>query len=275
MYEFPTTQATLAIFGSQSSGKSTLMNAAFGTNFPTLDSTKDRKRCTKGVWLMNNGKYNIIDTEGFDSIERSMDERIYERQVALICLAISDVIIINIWMNEIGRYEGGQLHIIKAIIKASTSIIKSETKTILFVVKDCTREADTGILKDELESSVKNIISEHSQPSSLKFSIEFYFMSHYYYQREEYDKQARKFPTAIKVRKSVLSMYEPKDRIVYIRHLWDTISANDGEIDLRVEEEALRSFIVKRMRKEVKESIEEQLAPHTRLGPKSTYERFY
>ena len=100
------------------------------------------------MWLMNNGKYNILDTEGFDSVERSSEMRIYERQVALLCLAIADVIIVNVWMNEIGRYEGGQLHILSSIIKASNSILKSETKTILFVVKDCTRDADTYILKD-------------------------------------------------------------------------------------------------------------------------------
>ena len=48
---------------------------------------------------MNNGKFNIIDTEGFDSIERTAVDRIYERQIALLCLAIADVIIVNVWMN--------------------------------------------------------------------------------------------------------------------------------------------------------------------------------
>ena len=75
-------------------------------------------------------------------------------------------------MNEIGRYEGGQLHILKAIIKASNSLLKSQTKTILFVVKDCTRDADTYILKDELETSIRNIIEgSNSENKSLNFNI--------------------------------------------------------------------------------------------------------
>lgn len=97
--EYPTATANVSIFGTQSSGKSTLVNAAFGTHFPTLDTLKDRHRCTRGVWSENNGKFNVIDTEGFDSVERNKSERIIERQIALFCLAISDVIIVNVWMN--------------------------------------------------------------------------------------------------------------------------------------------------------------------------------
>jgi len=43
----------------------------------------------------------------------------FEKQVALFCLSLSDVLIINIWMNEIGRYEASHSHILKAIIRAS------------------------------------------------------------------------------------------------------------------------------------------------------------
>jgi hypothetical protein len=75
-------------------------------------------------------------------------DRIFERQIALFCLALSDVLIINLWMNEIGRYEGSQVHILKAIVNAASRLIKSQTKTIIFVVKDCTEDANQEILKD-------------------------------------------------------------------------------------------------------------------------------
>ena len=54
----------------------------------------------------------------------------------------------TIWMNEIGRYQGSQISILKTIIKASSYLIKEQTKTILFVIKDYTEDADKGILKD-------------------------------------------------------------------------------------------------------------------------------
>lgn len=115
-----------------------------------MDTLKDRHRCTRGVWSENNGKFNIIDTEGFDSVERNKNERIIERQIALFCLAISDVVIVNVWMNEIGRYQGGQMHILNAIIHAASFLVQSQTKTLLFVVKDCSREANQDILKEEI-----------------------------------------------------------------------------------------------------------------------------
>ena len=60
-------------------------------------------------------------------------------------------------------------------------------------------------------------------------------MSHYIYQPHEFEAQVKKLPTVLKIKKNCLAQYTPKDRITFIRHLWETISANDGEIDLRLE----------------------------------------
>lgn len=126
------------------------MNSAFSTQFPVLNTKEDRRRCTRGVWLQHIGKYNIIDTEGFDSVERGTSERIFERQIALFCLAVADVIMVNLWMNEIGRYQGGQLHILKAIIHAANHLVQAQAKTLIFVVKDCSRDANHAVLKGEI-----------------------------------------------------------------------------------------------------------------------------
>ena len=41
--------AVVAILGSQSSGKSTLLNKLFGTEFPVMDAAKGRYTCTDGI----------------------------------------------------------------------------------------------------------------------------------------------------------------------------------------------------------------------------------
>jgi len=51
-------------------------------------------------------------------------------------------------MSEVGRYQGGQQHILKAIIGAANYLIQSQTKTLLFIVKDCSVEASHDILKN-------------------------------------------------------------------------------------------------------------------------------
>jgi hypothetical protein len=73
-------------------------------------------------------------------------------------------------------------------------------------------------------------------------------MSHYIYKHDQYIKEANHLPSTIATKKSKLNQYEPQDKIVYLQHLWNTIIANDGEIDLRVEEEALKIYCTNRIR---------------------------
>jgi hypothetical protein len=40
----------VSIIGGQSSGKSTILNAMFGTNFDMMDSALGRRQTTKGIW---------------------------------------------------------------------------------------------------------------------------------------------------------------------------------------------------------------------------------
>ena len=56
---------TIAIIGPQSSGKSTLLNKLFDTNFEVMNSSVRRGQTTKGVWMAGekNQKVLIIDCE--------------------------------------------------------------------------------------------------------------------------------------------------------------------------------------------------------------------
>ena len=63
--------------------------------------------------------------------------------------------------------------------------------------------------------------------------------------------------------------------MIYLSHMWKTIKENGKEIDLRVEEEALRVYIVERIRKEVIERITEEIESVERLVHQNSYQRFY
>ena len=43
----------ISIFGSQSSGKSSLLNNLFGTKFQTMNEQISRGQTTKGIWMSN------------------------------------------------------------------------------------------------------------------------------------------------------------------------------------------------------------------------------
>jgi len=88
------------VIGPQSTGKSTLMNFCFGTQF--LASTG---RCTQGIYftlqkippeMCPGGQveyFIILDTEGLNSPERADKE--YDRKIVLFTLLCSDFLIIN------------------------------------------------------------------------------------------------------------------------------------------------------------------------------------
>ena len=66
---------SVAIIGVQNSGKSTLLNYLFGTNFSVLKEMAGT-RTTRGIWVSLDKKENIIvlDVEGNDSMDRAEEQ---------------------------------------------------------------------------------------------------------------------------------------------------------------------------------------------------------
>ena len=101
----------LSVFGPQSSGKSTLLNRLFEAHFPTMDSHMGRYQVTLGVCMAKANKtldtdILLMDLEGTDSKERGSgdDNMAFERKISLFALAISEVLLVNMWMQDkIGR----------------------------------------------------------------------------------------------------------------------------------------------------------------------------
>ena len=90
----------VSIFGPQSSGKSTLLNYCFGCKFLTSAG-----RCTRGIYasltklsipINGSDQFLILDTEGLDAVERGNSIKHFDRTMVLFCLAVSQVVIINI-----------------------------------------------------------------------------------------------------------------------------------------------------------------------------------
>ena len=89
----------LTVLGTQSTGKSTLLNTMFGVQFPVSAG-----RCTKGAFMqlipifLDNFPYDgliIIDTEGLGAPEYKQDNT-HDNEIATLVLGISDLAIINV-----------------------------------------------------------------------------------------------------------------------------------------------------------------------------------
>ena len=95
----PTPPCVVCLIGPQSSGKSMLANSFFGCQFAVSEG-----RCTRGIYgsvVPANVELEqdlfVLDTEGLLSIEKADPE--FDRFMFLFCLAVSEVVIINVKGN--------------------------------------------------------------------------------------------------------------------------------------------------------------------------------
>ena len=130
----------ISVFGSQSTGKSTLLNHLFGTEFGVM-SEEDRRQTTKGIWMSKNKKANaidnsknmadnilVMDVEGTDGRERGEDQD-FERKSALFALATSEVLIVNIWEHQVGLYQGANMGLLKVVFEVNLELFLKDKKS--------------------------------------------------------------------------------------------------------------------------------------------------
>lgn len=119
----------ISVFGSQSTGKSTLLNYLFGTDFSVM-SESERRQTTKGIWMSKNKKDGaanmaenilVMDVEGTDGRERGEDQD-FERKSALFALATSEVLIVNIWEHQVGLYQGANMGLLKTVFEVNLQL---------------------------------------------------------------------------------------------------------------------------------------------------------
>ena len=197
----------VAVFGSQSTGKSTLLNRLFGTTFDVMHETQ-RRQTTKGIWmcraaakgdsLAGGVKPNIMvmDVEGTDGRERGEDQD-FERKSALFSLASSEVLIVNIWEHQVGLYQGANMGLLKTVFEVNLGLFggriqngyvdpllrnlaqpdqcffivfySSVQKTLLlFVIRDHVGATPLSNLAQTLEADLKRIWESLSKPEGLE-----------------------------------------------------------------------------------------------------------
>ena len=119
--------------------KGTLLNLLFSTKFETLDSQMGRMQTTKGIWMAKNpeGDILVFDIEGTDSNQRGEQRMTFEQTTSLFALAIADVLLINMWTHDIGRYGASNYGLLKVIFEVNLKLFgQSSDKKLLFVLRD-------------------------------------------------------------------------------------------------------------------------------------------
>ncbi|KAL5728778.1 Cell wall protein rhd3 [Ranunculus cassubicifolius] len=191
--------AVVSIMGPQSSGKSTLLNHLFGTNFREMDAFRGRSQTTKGIWMARCAGIEpctiVMDLEGTDGRERGEDDTAFEKQSALFALAVSDVVLINMWCHDIGREQAANKPLLKTVFQVMMRLFSPRRTTMLFVIRDKTKtplENLEPVLREDIQKiwdTVPKPQAHKDTPLSEFFNVEVTALSSYEEKEELFKEQ--------------------------------------------------------------------------------------
>ncbi|PBK95569.1 protein SEY1 [Armillaria gallica] len=253
----------VAVFGSQSTGKSTLLNRLFGTNFDVMDETK-RQQTTKGIWMCKGKDMSVMvmDVEGTDGRERGEDQD-FERKSALFSLASSEVLIINVWEHQVGLYQGANMGLLKTVFEVNLGLFGKRAQDgtngrtlLLFVIRDHIGTTPLANLQATLTADLKRIWESLSKPTELSdrqlsdyFDLAFTALPHKILAADKFESEVRNLrgrfvdkDNADYVFKPAYHKRIPADGVsFYMENIWEQVQTNK-DLDLPTQQELLAQF---------------------------------
>jgi len=250
----------LSIFGSQSTGKSTLLNKLFNTKFQVMNE-ESRQQTTKGIWISQaeNSNLLILDVEGTDGRERG-EEQDFERKSALFTLAISEVLVINIWENMVGLYQGANMGLLKTVFEVNMQLFlqqQGKIKTLLlFVIRDFTGRTPMSnlsyVLTNELNKMWKDISKpEEYSESTLSdyFDLMFTSLPHKIFLPEQFEKEVNELKDRFYNPEDPNYVFKPNyHRGIpadgfsnYAESIWDKVAYNH-DLDIPTQQQLLAEY---------------------------------
>ncbi|KAF7321941.1 Protein SEY1 [Mycena kentingensis (nom. inval.)] len=250
----------VAVFGSQSTGKSTLLNRLFGTTFDVMDETR-RQQTTKGIWMCRGRDMSIMvmDVEGTDGRERGEDQD-FERKSALFSLASSEVLIINLWEHQVGLYQGANMALLKTVFEVNLGLFGKNTTggrtLLLFVIRDHIGQTPLANLQATLTADLMRIWDSLSKPQELSdrqlsdyFDLAFTALPHKILAADKFEAEVLNLRKRFVNKdapdylfKPVYHKRIPADGVAfYMENIWEQVQSNK-DLDLPTQQELLAQF---------------------------------
>ncbi|ORY32882.1 RHD3/Sey1 [Naematelia encephala] len=256
----------VAVFGSQSTGKSTLLNRLFGTSFDVMDESR-RQQTTRGIWMCPSAFSStlVMDVEGTDGRERGEDQD-FERKSALFSLASTEVLIVNLWEHQIGLYQGANMGLLKTVFEVNLGLFgaggdssrpKPQEKTlILFVIRDHVGSTPLENLTATLTQDMEKIWISLSKPPHLAdatlssyFDLSFATLPHKLLMPEKFEDAVLELRKRFTDRSRSDYVFQPSyhKRIpadgvsFYMEGIWQQVLTNK-DLDLPTQQELLAQF---------------------------------
>ncbi|XP_066331758.1 LOW QUALITY PROTEIN: protein ROOT HAIR DEFECTIVE 3-like [Miscanthus floridulus] len=136
-----------------------------------------------------------MDLEGTDGRERGEDDTAFEKQSALFALAVSDIVLINMWCHDIGREQAANKPLLKTIFQVMMRLFSPRKTTLLFVIRDKSKtplENLEPILREDIQKIWDAVPKPHAHketPLSEFFNVEVVALSSYEEKEELFKEQ--------------------------------------------------------------------------------------
>ena len=226
-----------------------------------MNSSVRRGQTTKGVWIAGHKdqKVLIIDCEGTDSVSRNEEERSkFEHTSSLFALAMSDVLIINMWTSDVGRYTASNYGVLKIVFEMNLKLFQQNySKKILILLRDFDPSRNK---KDKIESmilqDIHNIWDEIKIPDKYKgkkpedfFTFEFITLPNKIYVPDKFDQEVAVLKERLKHDNDnyiFSNLNDMKNGTAdglqqYVNQLWNDI-LNEKELNIPSQREMLANY---------------------------------
>ncbi|XP_048438752.1 protein ROOT HAIR DEFECTIVE 3 homolog 2-like isoform X1 [Pyrus x bretschneideri] len=139
-----------------------------------------------------------MDLEGSDSSERGEDDNTFEKRIALFALAVSDILLINMWYHDIGREHAASKPLLKTIFQVMMRLFSDPPKktTLMFVVRDKPSKAPFVLLEKRLREDAEKMWNAVSKPQAHKnspltvfFNVQVVALSNYQEKEEKFKEE--------------------------------------------------------------------------------------
>ncbi|THU62517.1 hypothetical protein C4D60_Mb01t05970 [Musa balbisiana] len=125
------------------------------------------------------------------------DDTTFEKQSALFALAVSDIVLINMWCHDIGREQAANKPLLKTVFQVMMRLFSPRKTTLLFVIRDKTKtplENLEPILREDIQKiwdSVPKPQAHKETPLSEFFNVQVVALSSYEEKEEQFKEQIK------------------------------------------------------------------------------------
>ena len=164
----------------------------------------------------------------------------FEQTTSLFALAIADVLLINMWTTDIGRYGASNYGLLKVIFEVNLKLFgQSSAKKLLFVLRDFDdRGNNFERIRQIIDADISNIWNEIYKPEEYRnskpndfFDFEFCMLPHKIFEEEKFYQKCKELRDRLDAKasntlfpKSEDGKNVPMDGLsLFMSHTWEKI----------------------------------------------------